>query len=1288
MKWIIFFMALLSTATVYGLPYGDPNQPYDRLPGTLETYHVKWATPLPGGKLKALFLVPYLNAREVVELRQRLDLDCTVIMNVGHLLWAGGYNEGADASPIQNGDQVLEKICQERLSLDQHYDCIVIGKVSWEVIPKRVRAMILDHVKRGAGLVYVSPSRALSENTVGDITNPTQADGDDSEFNTLFAGKSDPGLRQRMESSLPFDWMPLKIVENADEIKALGPPPPNADFMGLVSTQQPVSFRASQYGKGKIVGLDYYDALAGHCSLTSKADYSDLMYDFQQALLARCVLHATGRAPAVHAAVSLELAGARAGVANDPKPARSGWDQKVPQTVIARDDLGKANLALSCAGNPVKAELILEWTIRNQKAQVVERQQARVAGKDGWPAQKRVKLPSLPRGNYVADLRLLDARNAVVDFASGSFRVENPQSVGVITTDQDQYRSGNQIKGNVAFTQPLLDGQKAEACAIDTWERTVARVKVRLDAARAHGNFTIPVERPLSRLWDIEVRIVDDQGVVDASRTWVGLPDWTFDEYLWPTIFAIAPGDHTWKCGMYNRMLRSYGINASNVMLVYGNSGQYEAFERAHLAGITYGDCWGEHNIASPGRDTVGLDKERADFSIADLGELVKAYTRTGQPLDPKEYPYQWPLHAIGAEYLNDRAKTYRKAAQFGIPYIYIKTEDGLAGEFAGMENSGFTPLVTKRFQDWCRKVYRDDLRALNAEWGGDFKAWDEIRGILLKDAAQKKQLPRWVAFRYFMRSQVWDQFFIDYSDFVRCAMGYPVRTGYNGHDNFDHSRFRNQMTSGKLYVGQEMNFEYRSCVAQALLQSFSGDRGFLLSAESMMTFNFDFKTPLNNHRLPWKALFAGYRGFDWECLSAQSMGGMACTTPDYSEPMPFFKNISEQVHALQKGIGKLCIVSKPHRDPVAILWSPVNHYISRLLPLQKQGFTGGTLYNSSVDGGAVADCLVMMKNLRLNPTMIAPDDLVGGILNQRSFKALILPYNKGMSGDEAEAIRAFVKEGGLVIADNEPGGWSQFGRKLEKGQLADLFPVLDKENLVRFGKGAAGYLPDRINGYLARMEAGDYTGSDSVAHLLKQFAGVAPVIELTDANGKSRRDTLMPIFEKGSTQLVGMLRADSSVDKETEETRIQLDGKHHVWDARTGAYHGFVDALNIKLDMYPKLFALLSANPRGITLAPAKKTVRPGEILDVSLNVKFAEGSPDGIARMGQVAHVRVLGPDGAELEWYRQNVTFEGATCAVRLPISESEAPGRYSIKAFYPLAGMETDASFVVKPKEESQ
>lgn len=55
----------------------------------------------------------------------------------------------------------------------------------------------------------------------------------------------------------------------------------------------------------------------------------------------------------------------------------------------------------------------------------------------------------------------------------------------------------------------------------------------------------------------------------------------------------------------------------------------------------------------------------------------------------------------------------------------------------------------------------------------------------------------------------------------------------------------------------------------------------------------------------------------------------------------------------------------------------------------------------------------------------------------------------------------------------------------------------------------------------------------------------------------------------------------------------------------------------------------------------------------------------------MGQVVHMEVFGPDGKELEWYRQNVVFDGSQTTVSLPISYSEKPDKYAVKARHPIS-----------------
>ena len=157
--WMALALAAVTAQAVP--PYGDPNQPYDKLPGTWETWHVKWLKPLPEGRRNVLFIVAFSQSREVVELAQRLDLDYTVIMNAGRAAWAIGGGGGGGSEPTTlmgtEAEAVLDQVATRRLNLAHQYDAIVIGKVSWEAIPEKFRNLILEHVKRGTGLTYVTP---------------------------------------------------------------------------------------------------------------------------------------------------------------------------------------------------------------------------------------------------------------------------------------------------------------------------------------------------------------------------------------------------------------------------------------------------------------------------------------------------------------------------------------------------------------------------------------------------------------------------------------------------------------------------------------------------------------------------------------------------------------------------------------------------------------------------------------------------------------------------------------------------------------------------------------------------------------------------------------------------------------------------------------------------------------------------------------------------------------------------------------------------------------------------
>jgi len=123
----------------------DKNQPYDKLLGKPVTPHIKWAKPYYKGKIKALVIAPVLSQRETVELAQRLSLDYTPLMTHGYNEMYQNSKWLPHAVPVSKVDLII------REKLKKTYDVILIGKVSWEILPDYLRTWIKEQVYKGTG---------------------------------------------------------------------------------------------------------------------------------------------------------------------------------------------------------------------------------------------------------------------------------------------------------------------------------------------------------------------------------------------------------------------------------------------------------------------------------------------------------------------------------------------------------------------------------------------------------------------------------------------------------------------------------------------------------------------------------------------------------------------------------------------------------------------------------------------------------------------------------------------------------------------------------------------------------------------------------------------------------------------------------------------------------------------------------------------------------------------------------------------------------------------------------
>ena len=123
-----------------------------------------WAKPLAGGNLKVSFVTGLGNQIEVGRLVERLDCDYRTA-------WAGVsgkekrsvsnpvYGDGDNFGLINAGDS--ENAIKKSIGWDS--DAIILGGYPFDALPAFLRKLLVERVKKGAGLVLLGPDRSISE---------------------------------------------------------------------------------------------------------------------------------------------------------------------------------------------------------------------------------------------------------------------------------------------------------------------------------------------------------------------------------------------------------------------------------------------------------------------------------------------------------------------------------------------------------------------------------------------------------------------------------------------------------------------------------------------------------------------------------------------------------------------------------------------------------------------------------------------------------------------------------------------------------------------------------------------------------------------------------------------------------------------------------------------------------------------------------------------------------------------------------------------------------------------
>ncbi len=259
----------------------------------VETPHVKWARPLPGGPIRVLAVPTVNEGRTLVELAQRVELHLTTVSidpawDVNKWTMAFGRNYGARAE--QGNLQLIYGYLEAELTGGQAFDVILLQlSHGWERLTPASREALLRRVREGTGLVVVRPFEMEASPLLPLEQPPLPSNGSAVvEPGRPVGGRWRAAVRHYITQGIPIESLPFDYLEHY-------PYRASDAATVLLEGRYPVAAVAA-YGKGRVVALGYRNAgLSPYMPMTARGQVADAHWEYLYALLCRSLIWAAGR---------------------------------------------------------------------------------------------------------------------------------------------------------------------------------------------------------------------------------------------------------------------------------------------------------------------------------------------------------------------------------------------------------------------------------------------------------------------------------------------------------------------------------------------------------------------------------------------------------------------------------------------------------------------------------------------------------------------------------------------------------------------------------------------------------------------------------------------------------------------------------------------------------------------------------------------------------------------------------------------------------------------------------
>lgn len=1227
----------------------------------IKTPHIKWAKPYLQGKIKALFLTPFYNQREVIELSQRMDLDFSTV-TFASLPAAEGVS-----SPFRSRlsmDAVLKEL-QKKLQ-QQHYDVIVVCGANWVIFSDEIWDTILSKVSNGTGLVlnteyyqgkegHYAPGMPEKLKTIlpfRDFVAGPEAFG---HYQGEMTGSWKQSKKHFLTSGIPFEILPKSLYfkfASFDQEKILANVN-NDPLMGI-----------SKYGKGRIVAFTYGTTALWPINggLTPYVDYLNISFNYWEyyhSLLAKSLLWAADKQPQV--------------LIENIVPTKQH---------LSFAELQTENITLKLNNSGQEKDLNIELSIKDRNSN--EQQQQTIKTKLS-PGQKDIsfKLTSgLRPGLNLVDIIIKDNQNNVLNWGSTYFELVSPAQISHIDLDKELYLLSDVVTGTVK----IINNSPASDCKdrtlliklFDGYNRLIHLDEKKIDVDDTIGiPFSINLKDSMTTYITVRCELTEQGRITDVAERdfivklepkwddyvaicWLGLAEIGMNQYLYPYFLDVLDDMGFTVLFEDSRASKTFPLIAkNNFRLIPNNIGR----------------------IAWHGYNSVKVEYEKQK----DKSLLVR------NPDLSNPTNMQNLKNAVQGQ-----VKNVKKYGPFGYSLgdensLLVAAAPCLPGPTLDI---CFSRYCLAKLRIWLRKKYHT-LKSLNEQWETNFTNWQDVEPFTFEQAKDRPggNYSPWADHRTFMENVFADTFSdireailqIDPSSRVGVS-GTGPPSAYTGFDYFKLAKIFDYMNM------------YLTVSDGELWRSFSKGNITLWSG-------YGEPTQKQEHYI-WWAAFHGHKG------------AALWYVPMFIKPdLTFYSHgilVKNQVKELTEGLGKLLMTAQRQDNRIAIHYSqPSLHaaWISGdeikhldaldtfVMYVQSAGLQFNFVSYEQIEAGELEKggykALILPHSQAISTAEAAKiKDFVakGGLLIADVLPGIMDDHCKLLEAgllDDIFGIKtkgnSYSKTFGKVIADknnqfdllalNKINGVSEIeltdGRALAKFKT----PKSNKRKNVlivnNFRKGKAVYLnfffSNLVDNYL-------WSAQSLLLSRILQLADIERTVNVTNG-GKSIPYYEIVSFKNSSAEYIGILRDYRGGEKQ-EPLKITFPRQTHLYDIREKSYLGKISETQTQIAPgCAKIYALLPYQVKDIEIN-ATDNIKAGQKFDYQFQLT---ATADKLAN--HVVRIEIYNPKGKLIKHYSRNELTKAGFFKGSFKSALNDSAGTWKLKAIDIISKISSEKTFSI-------